>query len=68
MENYIGEYFKAADGGNYGIYIVGILLKVEDFVVMTTINGKIVYSEEPRRLDYFKASYRYKGIKYEINS
>ncbi len=56
---YVGRNHQAADGGNYGIYIVGLLPEKKDFVVMHTVNGAILYSEDPHRLDYFKASYRY---------
>ncbi len=59
-ERYVGRNHQAADGGNYGIYIVGLLPEKDDFVVMYTFDGgKIRYDEDPRRLDYFKASYRY---------
>jgi hypothetical protein len=56
---YVGQYHQAADGGNYGIFIVGVLPEKQDFVVLNTLNGEIQYNEEPRRIDYFKASYRY---------
>ena len=58
-ERYVGLNHTAADGGAYGIYIVGLLPAKNDFVVMNTVLGKIRYDEPPRRLDYFKASYRY---------
>jgi hypothetical protein len=58
-EKYVGRNHQAADGGNYGIHIVGLLPEKQDFVVMPTVNGHIVYSGEPFRLDYSKATYRY---------
>ena len=58
-ERYVGLNHQAADGGNYGIFIVGLLPEKEDFVVMSTVAGEIKYDEKPRRIDYFKASYRY---------
>jgi len=64
-EQYIGNKFMAADGGNYGIYIVGAIPEVDDFVVMTVLKGKVQYNESPRRLDMFKATYRYKLDKLE---
>jgi hypothetical protein len=58
-EQYIGGTYFAADGGGYGIYIVGILPDVSDFVVMDVRQGKIDYTAQPRRLGCYKASYRY---------
>lgn len=58
-QDYVGTFATAADGGSYGIYIVGYLPKVDDFVVMETIFGEINYGAEPYRLDADKASYRY---------
>jgi hypothetical protein len=61
-EDYVGWNHLAADGGNYGIFIVGLLPEKNDFVVMNTVGGKIRYDEAPRRIDYFKASYRYRLV------
>jgi len=58
-ERYVGRNHTAADGRAYGIYIVGLLPAKNDFVVMNTVEGKIRYDEAPRRINYFKASYRY---------
>ena len=57
---FVGHTYPAADGGNYGIYVVGCIPEKNDLVVMTVAGGKVRYDEEPRRLDAFKASYRYK--------
>jgi len=56
---FVGHKFRAADGGDYGIYVVGCIPEKDDLVVMTVSGGKVRYDEEPRRLDAFKASYRY---------
>jgi hypothetical protein len=57
----IGKVFMAADGGNYGIFVISYLEEVDDLVVINTIGKKIDYSQENKihRLDVFKASYRY---------
>ena len=52
-------YYPAADGGDYGITIVGNLPEKNDFIVMNVTKGKVRYDEPPRRLDIHKASYRY---------
>ena len=61
FQKFIGKCYPAADGGNYGIYVVGALPEKQDFIVMTVLGGKVQYGvdEPPRRLDMFKASYRY---------
>jgi len=56
---FVGHMYPAADGGNYGIYVVGCIPEKNDLVVMTVAGGKVRYDEEPRRLDAFKAGYRY---------
>jgi len=55
----VGKMFLASDGGNYGIFIVGYLGHVDDYVVMPTIGAEIDYSYEPHRIDSCKAAYRY---------
>ena len=55
----VGHKYPAADGGNYGIYVVGCIPETGDLVVVTVAGGKVRYDEEPHRLDAFKASYRY---------
>ena len=57
---FVGHKYPAADGGDYGIYVVGCIPEKDDLVVMTVSGGKVRYDEAPRRLDAFKASYRYK--------
>ena len=59
VESFVGGIYMAADGSDYGIYIVGTLPEVDDFVVMPVTNGRVDYSVDPRRIDFFKASYRY---------
>ena len=55
----MGKQFMAADGGNYGIYVVGCLPEKDDLIVMTVVDGKVQYDKHPHRIDLFKASYRY---------
>jgi len=57
----INKVFMAADGGNYGIFVIGYLEEVDDLVVIDTIGKKIDYRyyNPIHRLDVFKASYRY---------
>lgn len=59
LHHFIGHQYPAADGGDYGIYVVGCIPEKNDLVVMSVVGGKVRYDEEPRRLDAFKASYRY---------
>jgi len=62
LHRFIGHKYPAADGGNYGIYVVGCIPEKNDLVVMTVLGGEVKYdlNSPPRRLDAFKASYRYK--------
>jgi hypothetical protein len=59
FHRFIGRQFRAKDGGDYGIYVVGCIPEKNDLVVMSVSGDKVRYDEEPRRLDAFKASYRY---------
>ena len=59
-EKMMFQIFRAADGGNYGIFVCGLLPDKDDLIVMEVVNGQIAYEKEPRRLDLFKASYRYR--------
>ena len=58
-KKYIGKYLSAADGSNYGIFIIGALPEAQDFVVILTIDKEIQYQEKIRRLDFYKATSRY---------
>jgi hypothetical protein len=58
LRELVGNKYPAADGGSYGIYVVGCIPEKDDLVVLYTHNGVVEYGE-PRRLDGFKASYRY---------
>lgn len=61
INDLLDKQFRAADGGNYGIQVLGILN--EDTMVVVNImwnTGKTMWST-PRlyNINYFKASYRY---------
>ena len=52
----------AADGGNYGVRVIGYYEETDDYLVLAIRwNTKEVINEnsEPRHLNAFKISYRY---------
>ncbi len=52
----------AADGGNYGVRVIGYVEETDDYLVLgINWNTKEVIDpdKDPRRLDAFKMSYRY---------
>jgi len=60
LHRFIGHKYPAANGCNHGIYVVGCIPEKNDLVVMSISRGEVEYANSPRRLDAFKASYRYK--------
>ena len=60
IHRFVGHKYPAADGGNYGIYVVGCIPEKNDLVVIPVSGGEVKYDQPPRRLDAFKASYCYK--------
>ena len=60
----IGKQVPAADGGDYGHLIVGYDDRADDFLVVQIIwsTGEPwpQMTTGPRRIDRYKASYRYK--------
>ena|SRR3989304_2928002 len=58
-QDYVGGKYLAADGSNYGIYILELDEKKSDFIVVALVKGKVDEAMGLCRLDCFKASYRY---------
>jgi hypothetical protein len=60
----IGKQVPAADGGDYGHLIVGYDERADDFLVVQIVwsTGEpwSAMTAGPRRIDRYKASYRYK--------
>ncbi len=58
----VGKQIPAADGGNYGLMILGYHPAARDFIVVPIkwMTGEELEPQNPpRRIDCFKASYRY---------
>ncbi len=60
LYQFLGNIYPAANGENFGIYVVGCIPEKQDLIVLSVVGGKIKYNEQPRRLDAWKASYKYK--------
>ena len=63
--NLLFKDLPAADGGNYGVRVIGYIEETDDYLVMNiTWNTKelITKDSEPRRLNAFKMSYRYSPL------
>lgn len=54
----LNSYWTAADGGDFGHYVIGFNYEAEDVIVHPTVHGELC-NEPPRRLDFFKLQYRY---------
>jgi hypothetical protein len=68
-ESYIGKRCYAADGGGYSIIIVGHDEDTDDFLVVNIgKTGKVIETDGIRRLDCFKATYRYMLDEGDINN
>lgn len=62
---YVGGFYPAADGGSYGIRILGYVRETMEFIVIVcNANGKSLQygPQDPHRLAAIKASYRYKLV------
>lgn len=60
LSKLIGHKYPAADGGNYGIYVVGYIPEQNDLIVLKVCGGSVCYDKPLMRIDAFKASYRYR--------
>lgn len=56
----LGETYMAADGGPYGIKIVGYIMEKHDFIAVEVLGDSVRYDKPLYRIDFSKASYRYK--------